>query len=205
MKRPVLILATVVAIAAVAVAAVLYTSRTPPANAPAQAASADTSALAALRSGDMQKLALSDKPVPLPTDSFTDEAGKSVSFENLKGKVLLVNFWATWCAPCRKEMPTLAALQTALGSDQFQVVTIATGRNSPDAVARFFDEIGVKNLPRYMDPQQQIARKAGILGLPVTLIVDRQGQEVGRLQGDADWSSDSAKAILSAVIGQPGG
>ncbi|NBT32513.1 MAG: TlpA family protein disulfide reductase, partial [Rhodobacteraceae bacterium] len=102
--------------------------------------------------------------------------------------------------PCREEMPSLAELQTELGGDDFQVVTIATGRNPPSAVERFMDEIGVDTLPRYTDPRQALARSMGVMGLPVTVILDRDGNEVGRLMGGAEWNSESAKAILAAVM-----
>lgn len=98
----------------------------------------------------------------------------------------------------------LAALQEEFGGDRFAVVTIATGRNSPAGIKKFFDEIGVTDLPRHQDPRQALARDMGVLGLPVTVIIDPEGQEVGRLMGDADWGSDSAKAIIAALLAPVG-
>ncbi len=178
--------------------ALLYTSLALGAN----IGHADPAAIEALRDGDMRKLQIASTPADLPSTPFQDETGADMTLADLKGQVTLVNFWATWCAPCRKEMPHLAELQAELGGDDFRVVTIATGRNSPDGITRFFDEIGVDSLPRYTDPRQALARDLGIVGLPVTLVLNRDGQEVGRLLGDADWSSDSAKAIVSALISE---
>ena len=96
----------------------------------------------------------------------------------------------------------LAALQAELGGDDFEVVTIATGRNEPAAMARFFKEIGVTNLPLHRDPTSAVAREMGVLGLPATVILNREGFEVARLLGDADWASDSAKAILKELMAQ---
>ena len=115
---------------------------------------------------------------------------------------ILLNFWATWCAPCRKEMPSLNALQTEFGGDDFRVVTIATGRNTPAAIRRFFDEVGVADLPRYTDPKQALARGMAVFGLPISVLLNPEGMEIARLRGDADWSSDSAKAIIAAMIAQ---
>lgn len=94
----------------------------------------------------------------------------------------------------------LAALQDEFGGDKFEVVTLATGRNSPVGIQKFFDEIGVTNLPRHQDPKQAIARDMGVLGLPITVLIDPDGNEIARLQGDADWNSESAKAIIGALI-----
>lgn len=94
----------------------------------------------------------------------------------------------------------LSELQNELGGEDFQVVTLATGRNLVPQMEKFFDEIGVRNLPLYRDPKQDIAREMSVLGLPVTVLIDRNGNELGRLTGDADWSSASAKAILEQVI-----
>lgn len=94
----------------------------------------------------------------------------------------------------------LSELQAELGGEDFDVVTIATGRNPPPAMKAFFDEIGVDNLPLHRDPKMQISREMGILGLPITVILNRDGQEIARMQGDAHWNSDSAKAILRALI-----
>ena len=94
----------------------------------------------------------------------------------------------------------LSELQTDLGGDDFEVLTIATGRNAPGALKRFFDKAGIDNLPRHRDIKQQLARKMGILGLPITVILNREGEEIARLRGDADWSSNSAKAIITALI-----
>ena len=98
----------------------------------------------------------------------------------------------------------LSELQDELGGDAFEVVTIATSRNPPPAMQAFFDEIGVTNLPLHRDPRSVLAREMGILGLPVTVILNPEGQEVARLTGDADWASDSAKAALRALIGDEG-
>ena len=94
----------------------------------------------------------------------------------------------------------LSELQTEFGSDQFEVLTLATGRNRPQAIQKFFDEIGVTNLPRHQDPKQKLASQMGIFGLPITVILNPEGKEIARLRGDADWSSDSAKSIIAALV-----
>ncbi|THH36051.1 TlpA family protein disulfide reductase [Aliishimia ponticola] len=167
----------------------------------ASPALADLEAAAAARDGDMKKLVIHSEPKPAGTAAFqlADGAGEG-TLEDYRGKVVLLNFWATWCAPCRKEMPMLSELQSTFGGDDFEVVTIATGRNSPAGIKKFFDEIGVTNLPRHQDPRQKLASQMAILGLPITVILDRDGNEIARLRGDADWSSDSAKAVLRALL-----
>ncbi len=166
---------------------------------------ADTSAAAALRDGDMRKLIFHDTPKAVSSAAFdlADGAG-TATLRDYRGKYVLLNFWATWCAPCRKEMPMLSELQTEFGGDKFEVLTIATGRNSPAGIVKFFDDIGIDNLPRHQDPKQKLAAQMGIFGLPTTLIIDPRGREIARLSGDADWSSDSAKAIIAELIGAEG-
>ena len=178
--------------------AVLYTALALGAN-PGLAADLD-----ALRLGDMEKLILATDAPPMPDVAFTGEDGSEMRLADYKGKVLLVNFWATWCAPCREEMPALQALQDSLGGDDFAVVTIATGRNAPAAIDRFFTEAGLTTLPRHTDPKMELSRAAGVLGLPVTILVGRDGQEVGRLIGGADWAAPEAQALIKAVIADEG-
>ena len=175
---------------------VLYTALALGAN----TALADLSAIEALRDGDMKKLNFHSEPKPGSATPFTTWVGGEGLLADYNGKYVLLNFWATWCAPCRKEMPQLSQLQAELGGDAFEVVTLATGRNPPQAMKRFFEEIAVENLPLHTDPKQQIARDMGVLGLPITVILNPEGQEIARLSGDADWSSDSAKAIMEALI-----
>ena len=179
------------------VLALVYTALAVGAN-PGFAQSAD---IAALRDGDMKKLVVHDAPVATSSVAFqlADGAGEA-TLEDWRGKYVLINFWATWCAPCRKEMPQLDALQKEFGGDDFEVLTIATGRNSPDGIKRFFAEAGVENLPRHQDQKQALASQMGIFGLPISVIMNPEGQEIARLRGDADWSSDSAKAIIKALI-----
>lgn len=160
---------------------------------------------AALREGDMMKLMFHSSPMDASDTGFIREDGTDGSLADYQGKIVLVNFWATWCAPCREEMPSLSALQTELGGEDFEVVTIATGPNPAPAMTRFFDEIGVDNLPLHTDPRQGFARSMGVMGLPVTVILDRDGMEIARLQGDADWSSDSARAVIGALVGDTPG
>ncbi|MGH1367857.1 MAG: TlpA disulfide reductase family protein [Maritimibacter sp.] len=158
--------------------------------------------LAALRDGDMKKLVLHSTPKAVSTVAFTDPDGGTHSLADYEGKIVLLNFWATWCAPCREEMPALEALSRSLGGDDFAVVPIATGRNPIPGVRRFFEEIGVDSLPILLDPKSKLAREMGVMALPVTLILDREGREIARLMGDADWNSESARAIMSALMSQ---
>jgi hypothetical protein len=97
-------------------------------------------------------------------------------------------------------MPMLSRLQDEFGGERFAVVTIATGRNSPQAIDRFLAEIGVTNLPRYVDPRNDLARPMGVMGLPVTAIIDPEGREIARMMGEATWDGDSAKSILRALL-----
>ncbi len=157
--------------------------------------------LADLREGDMRKLVIHDTAKPLTDTPFETFEGVEMTLAAYQGQHVVLNFWATWCAPCRHDMPTLSALQEALGGDDFAVVTVATGRNPPQGMRAFFEEIGVDNLPLHRDPKQALARSLGVLGLPITLILDPDGNEIARLQGDADWNSESANAIISALIG----
>ncbi|MEO0773275.1 MAG: TlpA disulfide reductase family protein [Pseudomonadota bacterium] len=170
----------------------------------ANQALADTSAAEALRTGDMKKLVFHAAPKDVTEVAFETIDGGERTLADYQGKVVVLNFWATWCAPCRHEMPMLSDLQTELGGDAFEVVTIATGRNPPQAMKAFFDEIGVDNLPLHRDPRSRLARDMGVLGLPVTMVLNQDGDEVARLVGDADWSSASAKAIVQALIGEGG-
>jgi thiol-disulfide isomerase/thioredoxin len=160
---------------------------------------------AALRDGDMRKLVFHAEPQPVPEIGLVDADESQVSLAEYRGNHVVLNFWATWCAPCRHEMPTLSALDAHFEGQPVEVVTVATGRNSPQGIARFFAEIGVENLPEYRDPNQALAREMGILGLPITVILDPEGREIARLRGDADWASDSAKAILASLSGGAGG
>jgi len=188
------------------VSALVYTALSLGAIAGATAAHADLAAAAALRDGDMKKLIFHTEPQMTPDVAFVlaDDAGEA-SLADYRGKYVLLNFWATWCAPCRKEMPQLSELQTEFGGDNFEVLTIATGRNSPTGIKKFFDEIGVDNLPRHQDPRQSLAGQMAIFGLPITVLIDPEGREVARLRGDADWASDTAKEIIATVLGNDPG
>ncbi|MFU1681356.1 TlpA disulfide reductase family protein [Phaeobacter piscinae] len=176
----------------------LYIALTLGANA---ALAADLATLADMRQGDMKKLVLHSAPKPVSSAEFQlAEGAGTATLGDYKGKIVLLNFWATWCAPCRKEMPQLSELQEEFGGDDFEVLTLATGRNSPAGIQKFFDDTGITNLPRHQDPRQAVAREMAVLGLPITVLLNREGEEIARLRGDAEWNSDSAKAIIQALM-----
>lgn len=153
--------------------------------------------VADLRDGDMKKLMLHEAPVPVPEAVLLDAEDGTHSLADYRGKWVVLNFWATWCAPCRQEMPSLDRLQAAM--PEIAVVPVATGRNAVEGIRRFFEQAEVKGLPILRDPTSDLARAMHVLGLPVTVIINPEGQEVGRLIGDAEWDSDSARAIMAAL------
>jgi thiol-disulfide isomerase/thioredoxin len=129
---------------------------------------------------------------------FLDEADAEHPLSDWRGKWVVLNFWATWCAPCRTEMPMLDRLQVAM--PDIAVLPVATGRNAVEGIERFYEEAGVTALPVLRDPKSDLARSIGVMALPVTVILNPEGQEVARLIGDAHWDSDNAKAILAALV-----
>lgn len=157
--------------------------------------------VASLRDGDMKKLILHVAPVDLPEAVLLDAEDGEHSLAEYKGKWVVLNFWALWCPPCRKEMPSLERLQLAM--PEIAVVPVATGRNAVEGIKRFFEEAGLKTLPILRDPQSDLTHAMGVMGLPVTVILNPDGQEVARLIGDAEWDSDSAIAVLRELSKQP--
>jgi thiol-disulfide isomerase/thioredoxin len=158
---------------------------------------ANAANLDGLLTGEMKKLVVAAEPVALPEAQLLDMSEAEHSLSEYKGKWMVLNFWATWCAPCRHEMPALDRLQAAM--PEIAVVPVATGRNAPQQITKFFDEAGVKNLTVLRDPKTALARQMAVVGLPVTLIVNPEGQEVARLIGDAEWDSPDALAVLKAL------
>ena len=139
---------------------------------------------------------------PVPEISFTDGANRVLTLKDFMGKTLLLNIWATWCGPCRKEMPTLDRLQARLGSERFQVVALSIDRAGPSAIQKFYAEIGIRHLALYIDATARASSNLGLIGLPGTLLINAQGQEVGRLIGPAEWDSPEMIAFLEAQISQ---
>ncbi len=161
---------------------------------------ADRATLKQLRRGDMAKLVIHSAPRDRITANFRDLDGKRITLANYSGKVVLLNIWATWCPPCRAEMPTIDRLAGAMEGPDFAVIALSTDRGGVERVARFFADVQIENLKIMLDRSGNFSRQAGVLGLPATLILDRRGREIARLLGDADWDSPEARAILRRVI-----
>ncbi|SFR33066.1 TlpA disulfide reductase family protein [Litoreibacter janthinus] len=162
----------------------------------ANPAVADTNALFTLAEGDLAKLQLHGESRAVPETAVTDADGNAVTLSDYRGKHVLLNFWALWCAPCVKEMPSLERLDAKLGGAQFEVVTIATGRNSKPAVDKFFVDKGISHLPKLFDPKMALMRDIGGSSLPLTVLIGPDGREVARMKGDAEWDSPAALAML---------
>jgi thiol-disulfide isomerase/thioredoxin len=139
-------------------------------------------------------------PKDMVAFSFTDGTGAVKDLSMWKGKVVLLNLWATWCAPCRKEMPDLAKLQQLLGGADFEVVAISEDLKGAEASAAFLKEAGAESLALYVDPKATALAAIQSVGLPTTLLIDRNGKEVGRLLGPADWASVEAQDLVKAEI-----
>jgi thiol-disulfide isomerase/thioredoxin len=156
----------------------------------------------------LKSFVMHDVPKPVAAIAFDDAQGRSVTLADFKGKVVLLNIWATWCVPCRKEMPALDRLQGAMGGPDFEVAPVSIDRGGIEKVRNFYSEIGVHYLAMYTNASGQVLRALGAVGLPTTLIIDRAGQEVGRVIGPAEWDSpeiaDLLRPIISAQAGTSG-
>jgi thiol-disulfide isomerase/thioredoxin len=159
--------------------------------------------LKGLARGSMAKLVIPAKPAGEPAATFTGPDGKTLSLADFKGRILVVNFWATWCGPCKEEMPSLAALQKDYAEKPVQVLPISVDRLEDGAAAKDFLKahggLGFYNDPHYgvvfgLDPRPD--------GIPTTVIYDKQGRERARLSGGADWSTAQAKKVLDTILAQ---
>lgn len=173
--------------------------------APAPAPSAASGPLAGLNKGPVAAFVVHAEPHDVPSFTFTAGDGAETSLEPWKGKVVLVNLWATWCGPCRKEMPSLDRLKSKLGGADFDVVAIATDRGDMEKPRVFLQEIGAETLKLYHDPTGKLPANLKAFGMPTTLLIDRNGKEIGRLVGPAEWDSLEAVALIEAAIAAPAG
>lgn len=147
-------------------------------------------------------LVMHDQPTVLPQLSVLDGAGQPVSLASFKGKFVLLNIWATWCPPCREEMPSLDRLQAQLGGNDFQVIALSmdAGEKAIGLVKSFYASIGIQHLAIYQDADAAAIYKLKAVGVPTTLLLDRQGREVGRMSGTAEWDDPKIVAALQALI-----
>lgn len=143
-------------------------------------------------------------PVPAPLEVFRDLDGGRVRLADFEGGVVLVNFWATWCAPCIKEMPALDRLQALLRPEGLTVIAVSIDRGGKEVVEPFARKLGLENLALYLDPKSALARAFGIAGLPTTFLVDAESRVVRGLAGAAEWDSDEAVGLIRHYLKSDG-
>ena len=154
-----------------------------------------------LLKGTLAKFELASAPKPLPAIGFDDADDKALTLAGYKGKVVLLNFWATWCAPCVKEMPSLDRLQAAMGKDKFAVLPLSLDGPSKPKVAPFYKDKNLTNLGIYFDKGRKVQQALDVSVLPTSILIDGEGREIGRLQGEADWDKPEAIALMKAALG----
>ena len=206
---PVLVLAALAGVVAGAVA--VYVMRSSDGNGDVAASADCAGAVAAAERakpfarGEVAAFRVAAEPRDLGDFAFTDPAGKPVTLAGLGDKTALVNIWATWCVPCRTEMPALDRLEAALGGDGFAVVPVNIDLNATERAKAFLADIGVSHLPFYSEPSgalfKDLKGRGLAIGLPTTMLVDGKGCEIGVLEGPAEWDSEDAKALIRAATG----
>ncbi|MCD1636709.1 TlpA family protein disulfide reductase [Martelella mediterranea] len=176
-----------------AVASVTYVGSDNPSGEPAR--SVKQAATVSSRSFVMHEM-----PRPLPEITFDNGNGQGLTLADFEGKTVLLNIWATWCVPCREEMPTLDALQAELGGSGFEVVPLSVDRAGPEVVRKFYAEIGIEHLGLYIDASMRASFDLQAPGLPTTLLLDAEGRELGRLVGPAEWNTPEMVAFLKTHL-----
>jgi thiol-disulfide isomerase/thioredoxin len=197
-----LLIAAGVFAASMTAASLIYKSRLPVEPEPMK--------LSALQTSPVLKPVLGfkmhEEPRALEDFQFVDGDWKAVNLADFHGKVVLLNLWATWCAPCRAEMPTLDRLQTMLGGPDFEVVALSIDDGGVPVVEAFYEELGLKSLRIYVDPTVKATLRLKVLGVPTTLLIDRDGKELGRYAGPAEWDSPTVVGMIRqqlAAAGKP--
>ena len=143
---------------------------------------------------------LHPKPLETPEITFQAGSGRKLALDDFRGRVVLLNLWATWCAPCRAEMPTLDNLQAILGGSAFEVLALSLDQGGAQDVEWFYQDLGLRHLAIYVDPTTRAQRQLRVYGLPTTLLIDPDGLELGRLIGPTDWDSNEMVGFLRSVI-----
>ncbi|MSP67091.1 MAG: TlpA family protein disulfide reductase [Alphaproteobacteria bacterium] len=141
-------------------------------------------------------------PRSLPALAFTDGDGRPLTLEAFRGRVVLLNLWATWCGPCRREMPSLDRVQAALAAPDFLVLALSIDRKGREVVAPFYRELALTRLGIYLDTTGRAPFTLGARGLPVTLLIDREGREVARVTGPLEWDEPAGRALIARVLGR---
>jgi thiol-disulfide isomerase/thioredoxin len=181
--------------------------RSNPADAACQAAVNAARRIAPLAHGEVAALAVAQTPFRLPNLAFKDAQGRDVALADWRGRTVLFNLWATWCVPCRREMPALDALQAILGGNDFQVVAVDIDTRDPQKPLAFLKDIGITHLAYYSDPSARVfedLKTAGkAFGMPTTVIVDRSGCGIGTMAGPAEWASDDGVKLVRTAIASP--
>ena len=149
------------------------------------------------RTGWIKQFTVIEPKGPAPDVKFTNGVGEKITLADFRGRVLLLNFWATWCAPCIKEMPSLDKLQAKFSSDDFQVVAVNEDRGGANVAASFLQKLGTMNLSVFADDKMKLMRALNVRGLPTSFLLDRKGRIVGKLVGVAEWDTPEAEALIT--------
>ena len=149
--------------------------------------------------GELRKFIFSEKTEVLPKPLILD-ANENMVEIGYDEDILIINFWATWCAPCKKEMPSLNSLAQNMKYEDIRIITIASGRNSKEAIDGFFDDNNLVNLKKYRDPRGRIAVKYGVTALPTTVVINPTGLEIGRIIGDIDWDTADVRSFFKKLL-----
>ena len=166
----------------------------------AMAQTAPLNGLAAYAKGAVAAFVARPEPVAVPAIAMQDGDAKPLALEDWQGKIVLLNLWATWCAPCLKEMPALDRLKAALGGADFDVIALNIDKGSTEKPKKFLSDAGITSLTFMRDPTAKAFAVIQSAGMPTTLLIGRDGRELGRLVGPAEWDLDEAKALVRAAI-----
>ena len=149
---------------------------------------------------EVNKFLFHENPQRIDSLEVSDINDNNTDILNEDFNLLLINFWATWCSPCTKEMPSLNELQSKFEKNQLKIVTIATGRNNPNKIVNFFEEYNLSNLENYRDPKGKLALDLGVIGLPFSIIISRDKKDIARLIGPIDWSKKEVEDLFLELI-----